>query len=239
MEQQPGETASATAPRPGSPASTGSPTASATSSTPTGRRSAARHCHRDRRQAAAGGGRRRRHNHSGTSRSTIWVGATTNPDPALLHVSRPPTAPATAVEQRAAARRHPLHTGQGVHGTETFQYDYCLVVPNAAAPPARRRDRDRDRGEADPVPVDDPDVTTQRDQPVVVEVMKNDRDPDPARLQVGPPGRPGAKTEEQPDGTVRYTLSRASPAPTPSPTTTATGRGRHDRSGACRRPRSP
>jgi large repetitive protein len=54
------------------------------------------------------------------------------------------------------------------------------------------------------VPVDDPDATTLRDQPVVIEVMRNDRDPDPTLLEVGRPERPKASAERRPDGTVRY-----------------------------------
>jgi Bacterial Ig domain len=56
----------------------------------------------------------------------------------------------------------------------------------------------------EPRPVDDPAQTTARDQPVVLNVMGNDRDPVAARLRVK--DRPDHGTAEKfADGTVRYT----------------------------------
>jgi hypothetical protein len=57
----------------------------------------------------------------------------------------------------------------------------------------------------DPVPVDDPDETTMRDQPAVLDVIGNDRDPDPARLRVLDRPAPEGTAVAQPDGTIRYT----------------------------------
>jgi large repetitive protein len=94
----------------------------------------------------------------------------------------------------------------GFTGEDPFTYRLCDIVDADG-----RKDCDTATvtatvvGRRQPVPVDDPDETTVQDQPVVIEVMKNDRDPDASLLQVKPPARPGAKAEEQPGGTVRYT----------------------------------
>jgi large repetitive protein len=91
-------------------------------------------------------------------------------------------------------------------GKDPFTYSLCELVDANG-----RRDCDAATvtvtviGDQDPVPVDDRDVSTPRDQPVVIDVMWNDRDPDAALLRVKPPARPGARAEEQPDGTVLYT----------------------------------
>jgi hypothetical protein len=92
----------------------------------------------------------------------------------------------------------------GFTGMDRFTYTLCEIVDAKGG---------KDCGTATvtvtgrrrPVPVDDPDKTTPRDQPVVIDVMGNDRDPDASLLQVKPPARPGAKAEKQPDGTIRYT----------------------------------
>jgi hypothetical protein len=95
---------------------------------------------------------------------------------------------------------------RGFAGVDPFTYRLCEVV-NAKG----KRDCDTATvtvtviGRRRPVPVDDPDETTLRDRPVVIEVMKNDRNPDAAVLEVGRPTRSRASAEEQPDGTVRYT----------------------------------
>jgi hypothetical protein len=56
----------------------------------------------------------------------------------------------------------------------------------------------------EPQPVDDPGQTTARDQPAVLSVMGNDRDPVAARLRVKDQPAHGA-AEELAGGTVRYT----------------------------------
>jgi hypothetical protein len=92
----------------------------------------------------------------------------------------------------------------GFTGVDRFTYTLCEVVDAKGG-----KDCDSATvtvtGRRRPLPVDDPDNTTRRDQPVVIDVMGNDRDPDASLLQVKPPARPGAKAEKQPDGTVRYT----------------------------------
>ena len=92
----------------------------------------------------------------------------------------------------------------GFTGVDRFTYTLCDVVDAKGG-----KDCDSATvtvtGRRRPLPVDDPDNTTRRDQPVVIDVMGNDRDPDASLLQVKPPARPGAKAEKQPDGTVRYT----------------------------------
>jgi large repetitive protein len=92
----------------------------------------------------------------------------------------------------------------GFIGVDRFTYRLCEVVDAAGAEDCGTATVTVTVGPRIPVPVDDPDVKTVRDQAVVADVMRNDRDPDPSRLQARQPARPGAKTEQQADGTVRY-----------------------------------
>jgi Bacterial Ig domain len=99
-------------------------------------------------------------------------------------------------------------------GQDRFRYDYCGFPVDAAGkatcPSATvtvtvtERPSDPQRPPA-PVPVDDPDATTLRDRPVVVDVMANDRNPDAARLRVGGQPTPSGQAEKLADGTIRYT----------------------------------
>jgi hypothetical protein len=99
-------------------------------------------------------------------------------------------------------------------GQDRFRYDYCGFPVDAAGkatcPSATvtvtvtERPPDPKRPPA-PVPVDDPDATTLRDHPVVVDVMANDRNPDAARLRVGDQPAPSGQAEKLADGTIRYT----------------------------------
>jgi hypothetical protein len=93
----------------------------------------------------------------------------------------------------------------GPSGEDRFTYTFCDVVDARGATHCDTATVTVSVGRRRPVPVDDPDETTLRDQPVVVDVMKNDRDPDAALLQVKQPARPGAKAEARADGTVLYT----------------------------------
>ena len=61
------------------------------------------------------------------------TGNDSNPDPAKLHVSRPPTPPATAVEQRQPPGSILYTPARGFTGTDTFRYDYCGGPVDAAA----------------------------------------------------------------------------------------------------------
>jgi Big-like domain-containing protein len=134
----------------------------------------------------------------------------TDPDPAGLHVVGPPPPP-----KNGTATAHPdpdkdkatiVYTpNRGFVGTDTFQYDYCPDVNVAGQPACPAATVTVTVTKPAPEPVDDPDVTTVRDQPVPIDVMRNDRNPDVASLQVSKPPRPGAKAEKQPDGTIRYT----------------------------------
>jgi hypothetical protein len=132
----------------------------------------------------------------------------TDPDPAGLHVVGPPPPP-----KNGTATAHPdpdkdkatiVYTpNRGFVGTDTFQYDYCPDV-NVAGQPACPAATVTVTVKPIPDLVDDA-ATTVRDQPVPIDVMRNDRNPDVASLQVSKPPRPGAKAEKQPDGTIRYT----------------------------------
>jgi hypothetical protein len=131
-----------------------------------------------------------------------------NPDPAKLHVSRPPALPATAVEQRQPPGSILYTPAKGFTGTDTFQYDYCggsMVVDAAGRAACTPATVTVIVSRPDPVPVDDPDATTMRDQPVVIDVMGNDRDPDATRLRLKPRPRPSGRPERLPDGRIRYT----------------------------------
>jgi hypothetical protein len=131
-----------------------------------------------------------------------------HPDPAKLHVSRPPTPPATAVEQRQPPGSIIYTPARGFTGTDTFQYDYCgssVVVDAAGQAACTPATVTVIVSRPDPVPVDDPDVTTAADQVVVIDVMGNDRDPDASRLQLKPRPQPSGRPERLPDGRVRYT----------------------------------
>ena len=131
-----------------------------------------------------------------------------HPDPAKLHVSRPPTSPATAVEQRQPPGGILYNPARGFTGTDTFQYDYCggsVVVDAAGRAACTPATVTVTVTKPDPVPVDDPDVTTVAGQPVVVDVMGNDRDPDASRLRLRPDPRASGRPEQLPDGRIRYT----------------------------------
>ena len=131
-----------------------------------------------------------------------------HPDPAKLHLSRPPAPPATAVEQRQPPGSIRYTPAPGFTGTDTLQYDYCggSVVVNAAGRAAcTPATVTVTVAKPDPVPVDDADVTTVAGQPVVVDVMGNDRDPDPSRLRLRPNPPARGRLEPLPDGRVRYT----------------------------------
>ena len=93
----------------------------------------------------------------------------------------------------------------GFIGVDRFTYRLCDIVDAAGAVDCGTATVTVTVKRRQPVPVDDPGVETERDRPVVVEVMRNDRDPDPALLQAQPPARSGARAEKQADGTVRYT----------------------------------
>jgi Bacterial Ig domain len=134
-----------------------------------------------------------------------------HPDPAKLHVSRPPAPPATAVEQRQPPGSILYTPARGFTGTDAFQYDYCggsVVVDAAGRAACTPATVTVTVARPDPVPVDDPDATTVRDQPVVIDVMGNDRDPDPSRLRLRPQPRASGRPERLPDGRVRYTPSQ-------------------------------
>jgi hypothetical protein len=131
-----------------------------------------------------------------------------HPDPAKLRVSRSPTPPATAVEQRQPPGSIRYTPARGFTGTDTFQYDYCggsVVVDAAGRAACTPATVTVTVARPDPVPVDDPDVTTAADQVVVIDVMSNDRDPDPARLRLRPEPRASGQPEPLPDGRIRYT----------------------------------
>ena len=131
-----------------------------------------------------------------------------HPDPAKLHLSRPPAPPATAVEQRQPPGRIRYTPAPGFTGTDTFQYDYCggsVVVDAAGQAACTPATATVTVAKPDPVPVDDADVTTVASQPVVVDVMGNDRDPDPSRLRLRPDPPARGRPEPLPDGRVRYT----------------------------------
>jgi large repetitive protein len=131
-----------------------------------------------------------------------------HPDPAKLHVSRPPAPPATAVEQRQPPGSIRYTPAPGFTGTDTFQYDYCgssVVVDAAGRAACTPATVTVTVAKPDPVPIDDADVTTVASQPVVVEVMGNDRDPDPSKLQLRPDPPAHGRPEPLPDGRVRYT----------------------------------
>ncbi len=131
-----------------------------------------------------------------------------HPDPAKLHVSRPPAPPATAVEQRQPPGSILYTPARGFTGTDTFQYDYCggsVVVDAAGRAACTPATVTVTVSRPDPVPVDDPDATTLRDQPVVIDVMGNDGDPDATRLRLKPRPQPSGRPERLPDGRIRYT----------------------------------
>ena len=98
-------------------------------------------------------------------------------------------------------------------GQDRFRYDYCGFPVDAAGkatcPSATvtvtvtERPSDPQRPPA-PVPVDDPDARTERDRPVLIDVMGNDRNPEAARLQVRREPAPRGGVEELPDGRIRY-----------------------------------
>jgi hypothetical protein len=131
-----------------------------------------------------------------------------HPDPAKLHVSRPPSPPATAVEQREPPGSIRYTPAKGFTGTDTFQYDYCgasVAVDAAGQAACTPATVTVTVSKPDPVPVDDPDATTLRDQPVVIDVMGNDGDPDATRLRLKPRPQPSGRPERLPDGSIRYT----------------------------------
>jgi hypothetical protein len=128
----------------------------------------------------------------------------TDPDPGRLHVvGRPPpptNGTATAHPDPDPDKAAIVYTPQrGFVGTDTFRYDYCPDVTGCPAATVTVTVI-----KPDPVLQNDA-ATTVRDQPVTIDVMRNDRNPDVASLQVSKPPRPGAKAEKQPDGTIRYT----------------------------------
>jgi len=92
----------------------------------------------------------------------------------------------------------------GFTGVDRFGYRFCDVVDAAGGTDCGSATVTVVVGRRPPMAVDDT-ADTVRDQPVTVEVMANDRDPDDAALRVLPAAQPGAKAEQRPDGTVRYT----------------------------------
>jgi Bacterial Ig domain len=122
----------------------------------------------------------------------------------------------------------------GYVGEDYFRYDYCGARINAAGaaaacptatvtvdvkelelqppttttepPPTTTEPPTTTTGAPppEPRPVDDPEQTTARDRPVVLNVMGNDSDPVAARLRVKDQPDHGA-AEKLADGTVRYT----------------------------------
>jgi len=90
-------------------------------------------------------------------------------------------------------------------GPDRFQYRLCDVVGTVAEKQCGTATVTVTVNIPEPEPVDDPDIRTKQDEPVVFDVMANDRHPDAARLRVLRPEQPGARVEKLPDGKVRYT----------------------------------
>lgn len=133
-----------------------------------------------------------------------------HPDVATLRVKDQPANGRAEKLPGGAVRYTP---DKGVTGTDTFTYDYCGDAPGAprrtACPSATVVVTVEPREPPpppppEPEPVDDPDQTTARDRPVVIDVMGNDRNPMAARLRVREQPAGGA-AEKLADGTVRYT----------------------------------
>jgi hypothetical protein len=138
------------------------------------------------------------------------MGNDEHPDAARLRVQRP---------ARPRARAEKLTDGNvqytpepGYVGEDSFRYDYCGAAVNAAGPAAACPSATvtvtvEDPGDPSPPPqpepVDDPDERTRRDQPVTIDVMGNDGNPDPATLRIKDQPAHG-EAEKLPGGAVRY-----------------------------------
>jgi hypothetical protein len=136
------------------------------------------------------------------------MGNDRDPEAARLQVKREP-APRGGVEELPDGRMRYIPR-PGFVGEDSFQYDYCGDVTGLARPTACPSATvtvtvtERPPPPV-PVPVDDPDATTLRDRPVVVDVMANDRNPDAARLRVRGQPVPSGQAEKLADGSIRYT----------------------------------
>ena len=93
----------------------------------------------------------------------------------------------------------------GFADVDQFRYALCDIVDARGTKQCGTATVTVTVNQPDPEPVDDPDEATLRDQPVVIDVMGNDRHPNGSRLRVLRPERPGSRAEKQADGTVRYT----------------------------------
>jgi hypothetical protein len=97
----------------------------------------------------------------------------------------------------------------GFTGIDRFTYDYCDARINAAGTAASCPTATvtvtvtSDDPRPVPEPVDDPDGRTPRDQPVAIDVMGNDRNPDLATLRVKDQPDHGT-AEKLPGGAIRY-----------------------------------
>jgi hypothetical protein len=131
----------------------------------------------------------------------------TSPDPKRLRVWRDPRH-GTAVVKQPRDGNIDYTPEDGFTGEDSFEYDYCegvVVGPTVAADACPRATVTVHVEPPDPKAVDDPDVRTERDQPVDIDVMENDEHPVAARLQVLPQPAPQGTPVVQRDGIVRYT----------------------------------
>ena len=152
-----------------------------------------------------------------------------HPDATRLRVRRPDR-PGASVEKLPTGVRYTPEPGYV--GKDRFRYDYCASKVNATAtascPSATVtvtiRPRDVPPPPPEPQPVDDPDGTTRRDRPVVLDLTGNDRHPAVARLRIrdepahGQAGKPaGGAVRYTPDkdftGTDRFTYDYCGDAP--------------------------
>ena len=138
-----------------------------------------------------------------------------HPDTARLRVLRP---------QQSGARAEKLPNGKvrytpkpGYVGKDTFRYDYCgsaataatATCPTATVTVTVEPQPTQPTNPPEPEPVDDPGRTTAHDEPLVINVMGNDRNPDAARLRVREQPARG-EAEKQPGGAIRYTPDKGS-----------------------------
>jgi hypothetical protein len=131
----------------------------------------------------------------------------TSPDPKRLRVWRDPRH-GTAVVKQPRDGNIDYTREDGFTGEDSFEYDYCegvVVGPTVAADACPRAAVTVHVEPPDPKAVDDPDVRTERDQPVDIDVMENDEHPVAARLQVLPQPAAQGTPVVQRDGIVRYT----------------------------------
>ena len=92
---------------------------------------------------------------------------------------------------------------KGFVGVDHVRYRFCDVVDAAGTTDCGVATVTVAVGASPPKAVDDT-ASTVRDRPVRIDVTKNDTDPDVAKLRVLRPVRPGARAEQQPDGSVLY-----------------------------------